>query len=81
MRSTQALTIPANARATVKTGVSIALPDGYVGLVHPRSGLSAKHGIGKAAAKKKPAKKAEKKKDAPKDPDPPYKPDKIDGTF
>jgi dUTP pyrophosphatase len=29
----------------VKTGVSIALPDGYVGLVHPRSGLAAKHGI------------------------------------
>lgn len=27
------------------TGVSIALPDGYVGLVHPRSGLAAKHGI------------------------------------
>ena len=29
----------------MKTGVSIALPDGYVGLVHPRSGLAAKHGI------------------------------------
>ena len=28
-----------------KTGVSIALPDGYVALVHPRSGLAAKHGI------------------------------------
>ncbi len=27
------------------TGVSIALPQGYVGLVHPRSGLAAKHGI------------------------------------
>ena len=33
------------------------------------------------AKEKKPTKKAEKKKDAPKDPDPPYKPDKIDGTF
>jgi dUTP pyrophosphatase len=29
----------------VPTGVSIALPDGYVGLVHPRSGLAVKHGI------------------------------------
>jgi dUTP pyrophosphatase len=45
LRSTQALTIPANSRATVATGVSIALPSGYVGLVHPRSGLAAKHGI------------------------------------
>jgi dUTP pyrophosphatase len=37
--------VPAMGRLTVRTGVSIALPDGYVGLVHPRSGLSAKHGI------------------------------------
>jgi dUTP pyrophosphatase len=29
----------------VPTGVSIALPDGYVGLVHPRSGLAHKSGI------------------------------------
>lgn len=33
------------ARATVPTGVSIALPDGYVAFVVPRSGLAAKHGI------------------------------------
>ncbi|MHB1172973.1 MAG: dUTP diphosphatase [Lacisediminihabitans sp.] len=32
-------------RATVATGVSIALPDGYVAFVVPRSGLAAKHGI------------------------------------
>ena len=32
-------------RATVPTGVSIALPSGYVALVHPRSGLAAKHGV------------------------------------
>ena len=30
---------------TVATGVRIALPMGYVALVHPRSGLAAKHGI------------------------------------
>ncbi|MEY3561396.1 MAG: dUTP diphosphatase [Actinomycetota bacterium] len=45
LRSTQELVIPAGERALVKTGVKIAMPDGYVGLVHPRSGLAAKHGI------------------------------------
>lgn len=33
------------ARALVRTGVAIALPDGYVGLVHPRSGLAARLGV------------------------------------
>lgn len=32
-------------RALVPTGVAIALPDGYVALVHPRSGLAARHGL------------------------------------
>lgn len=32
-------------RAVVPTGVSLALPDGYVALVHPRSGLAAQHGV------------------------------------
>lgn len=32
-------------RALVPTGVAIALPDGLVGLVHPRSGLAARHGL------------------------------------
>jgi len=32
-------------RATVGTGVAIALPDGYAAFVMPRSGLAAKHGI------------------------------------
>lgn len=32
-------------RGLIKTGVSIALPDGYVALVHPRSGLALKHGL------------------------------------
>lgn len=32
-------------RALVRTGVRIALPAGYVGLVHPRSGLAAKQGV------------------------------------
>ena len=33
-------------RALVATGLAIALPAGYVGLVHPRSGLAIKQGIG-----------------------------------
>ncbi len=32
-------------RATIGTGLSIALPDGYAAFVVPRSGLAAKHGI------------------------------------
>jgi dUTP pyrophosphatase len=32
-------------RRLVPTGVALALPEGYVGLVHPRSGLAARHGI------------------------------------
>ena len=32
-------------RALVPTGVAIALPEGYVGLAHPRSGLATKNGI------------------------------------
>jgi dUTP pyrophosphatase len=32
-------------RALVPTGIAIALPDGYAGFVHPRSGLAAKHGV------------------------------------
>ena len=32
-------------RALVATGVALALPEGYVGLVHPRSGLATRHGL------------------------------------
>lgn len=32
-------------RALVPTGISIAMPDGFVALVHPRSGLAAKFGV------------------------------------
>jgi dUTP pyrophosphatase len=45
LRSVESLTLQPLARALVRTGVRIALPDGYVGLVHPRSGLALKHGI------------------------------------
>ncbi|MCE0487894.1 dUTP diphosphatase [Ornithinimicrobium sediminis] len=32
-------------RALVPTGVALALPAGYAGFVHPRSGLAARHGV------------------------------------
>ncbi len=32
-------------RALVPTGIAVALPEGWVGLVHPRSGLAARHGV------------------------------------
>ena len=32
-------------RTVVSTGLAVALPDGYAGLVVPRSGLAARHGI------------------------------------
>lgn len=32
-------------RALVPTGIAIALPEGYVALIHPRSGLAARHGL------------------------------------
>ena len=38
-------TIQPGERMLVPTGISIALPSGYVALVHPRSGLAIKHGI------------------------------------
>lgn len=37
--------IPAGKWKLIPTGVSIAMPNGLVGLVHPRSGLALKHGI------------------------------------
>ena len=39
------VTLAPGERATVPTGVAIALPDGYAAFVHPRSGLAAKHGV------------------------------------
>lgn len=39
------VTLAPGERAMVPTGVAIALPEGYVALVHPRSGLAARHGL------------------------------------
>lgn len=43
--SAQSLRLEPGERALVGTGVRIALPDGYVAFVVPRSGLAATHGI------------------------------------
>lgn len=43
--STEALRLEPGQRALVGTGVRIALPEGYVAFVVPRSGLATKHGI------------------------------------
>ncbi|MCI1225222.1 dUTP diphosphatase [Bifidobacterium sp.] len=45
LRTAQDFTLKPFQRALVPTGVAIALPAGYVGLVHPRSGLAAKQGV------------------------------------
>lgn len=39
------VTLAPGERAMVPTGISLALPAGYVGLVHPRSGLAADSGL------------------------------------
>src|SRR4051794_16671723 len=39
------VTIAPGERVKVPTGVSIALPEGYVALIHPRSGLAASSGL------------------------------------
>ena len=39
------ITLKPGERGLVGTGIAIALQDGYVAFVHPRSGLAAKHGV------------------------------------
>lgn len=45
LHAAEALVLGPGERATVGTGVAIALPDGYAAFVVPRSGLAFKHGI------------------------------------
>jgi len=42
----EAVTLPPGARALVATGIAVAIPEGYAGLVLPRSGLALRHGLG-----------------------------------
>ncbi len=39
------VTIGPGQRVLVPTGLALALPEGYAGFTHPRSGLAARHGI------------------------------------
>jgi len=41
----EAATVAPGERASVGTGIALAIPDGWAGLVLPRSGLAARHGI------------------------------------
>ncbi len=45
LHTTVDLTLAPGERALVPTGIAMALPDGFVALVHPRSGLAARHGL------------------------------------
>ncbi len=45
LRTTVDVSLAPGERALVPTGIGIALPEGYVALVHPRSGLAARHGL------------------------------------
>lgn len=45
LRARVDVTLGPGERALVPTGVSIALPFGFVALIHPRSGLATKHGL------------------------------------
>jgi dUTP pyrophosphatase len=45
LRSVQKVHLAPGGRALVRTGISVAIPEGYAGLVLPRSGLAIRHGI------------------------------------
>ena len=45
LRAREDVVLQPGERKLVPTGVSIALPDGFVALIHPRSGLATKHGL------------------------------------
>jgi dUTP diphosphatase len=45
LRASEAATLQPGGRVSVGTGVAVAIPEGHAGLVLPRSGLAARHGI------------------------------------
>jgi len=45
LRAAEAALLEPGERASVGTGMALAIPDGWAGLVLPRSGLAARHGI------------------------------------
>ena len=46
LRAAETVTLKPGGRALVATGVAVAIPEGYAGLVLPRSGLALRHGVG-----------------------------------
>jgi dUTP pyrophosphatase len=45
LTSAEGVVLAPGERAVVRTGIAVSIPDGYAGLVLPRSGLSVRHGI------------------------------------
>jgi dUTP diphosphatase len=45
LRSVEEAELAPGGRALVRTGISVAIPGGFAGLVLPRSGLAVRHGI------------------------------------
>ena len=45
LRSVEEAELRPGGRILVRTGISVAIPEGYAGLVLPRSGLAVRHGI------------------------------------
>lgn len=45
LHALEPVTLAPGARASVRTGVAVEIPQGWAGLVLPRSGLAARHGI------------------------------------
>lgn len=45
LRAREDVSLKPGERKLVPTGVAIALPEGFVALIHPRSGLATKHGL------------------------------------
>jgi dUTP pyrophosphatase len=45
LRAAEAVRLDPGHRTSVGTGIAVAIPEGHAGLVLPRSGLAARHGI------------------------------------
>jgi dUTP pyrophosphatase len=45
LRSVDEVRLTPGGRALIRTGISVAIPKGYAGLVLPRSGLATRHGV------------------------------------
>jgi dUTP pyrophosphatase len=46
LRAAVDIVLPPGHRDVIPTGIAVAIPEGYAGLVQPRSGLAARHGLG-----------------------------------